>query len=55
MSDNEGEQGPKSTFSTYMAEGDQLFHKGEYSKAAESYSTVRAEGKLFVFRQIYKV
>ncbi|KAI4894996.1 hypothetical protein NFI96_032186 [Prochilodus magdalenae] len=39
MSDNEGEQGPKSTFSTYMAEGDQLFHKGEYAKAAESYST----------------
>ncbi|MCI4384908.1 hypothetical protein PGIGA_G00044200 [Pangasianodon gigas] len=39
MSDNEGEQGPKSTFSTYMAEADQLFHKGEYSKAVESYST----------------
>uniref|UniRef100_A0A3B4DE83 Outer dynein arm-docking complex subunit 4 n=1 Tax=Pygocentrus nattereri TaxID=42514 RepID=A0A3B4DE83_PYGNA len=33
------EQGPKSTFSTYMAEGDQLFHKREYTKAIESYST----------------
>ncbi|XP_066498266.1 outer dynein arm-docking complex subunit 4 [Hoplias malabaricus] len=39
MSDNEGENTPKSTFSTYMAEGDQLFHKGEYAKAIESYST----------------
>ncbi|GAA6086846.1 outer dynein arm-docking complex subunit 4 [Tachysurus ichikawai] len=39
MSDNEGEQGPKSTFSTYMARADQLFHKGEYNKAIESYST----------------
>ncbi|XP_064843448.1 outer dynein arm-docking complex subunit 4 isoform X2 [Oncorhynchus masou masou] len=39
MSDNEGDQGPKSTFSTYMAEGDQLYQKGEYVKAIESYST----------------
>ncbi|KAM6957638.1 outer dynein arm-docking complex subunit 4 [Aplochiton taeniatus] len=39
MSDNEGDQGPKSSFSTYMAEGDQLFLKGEYDKAIESYST----------------
>uniref|UniRef100_A0A8C8GWQ7 Outer dynein arm-docking complex subunit 4 n=1 Tax=Oncorhynchus tshawytscha TaxID=74940 RepID=A0A8C8GWQ7_ONCTS len=39
MSDNEGDQGPKSTFCTYMAEGDQLYHKGEYVKAIESYST----------------
>ncbi|XP_063041806.1 outer dynein arm-docking complex subunit 4 [Engraulis encrasicolus] len=40
MSDeNEGQQGPKSTFSTYMAEGDQLYHKGEYLKAIESYTT----------------
>lgn len=40
MSDSEGEQSPKSTFSAYMAEADQLFYKGEYSKAVESYSTV---------------
>ncbi|XP_062302088.1 outer dynein arm-docking complex subunit 4-like isoform X2 [Osmerus eperlanus] len=39
MSDTEGDQGPKSTFSTYMAEGDQLYQKGEYVKAVESYST----------------
>ncbi|XP_026888967.2 tetratricopeptide repeat protein 25 isoform X1 [Electrophorus electricus] len=38
MPDNDGGQGPKSTFSTYMAEGEQLFHKGEYGKATESYS-----------------
>lgn len=39
MSEKEGDQGPKSTFSTYMAEGDQLFHKGDYVKAIESYTT----------------
>ncbi|KAL0197965.1 hypothetical protein M9458_006505, partial [Cirrhinus mrigala] len=39
MSDNEESQGPKSTFSTYVAEGDQLFQKGEYVKAIESFST----------------
>ncbi|XP_026064465.1 outer dynein arm-docking complex subunit 4 isoform X2 [Carassius auratus] len=39
MSDNEEVQGPKSTFSTYVAEGDQLFQKGEYVKAIESFST----------------
>lgn len=39
MSDNEGEQGPKSTFSIYIAEGGQLFHKREYTKAIQSYST----------------
>ncbi|XP_062874814.1 outer dynein arm-docking complex subunit 4 [Trichomycterus rosablanca] len=39
MFDNEDENGPKSTFSTYVAEGDKLFHKGEYTKAIESYST----------------
>ncbi|XP_018419377.1 PREDICTED: tetratricopeptide repeat protein 25 [Nanorana parkeri] len=33
-----GEQGPRSTFITYMAEGDQLYHKGEYDKAKESFS-----------------
>lgn len=40
MSDNEEEQGPKSTFTTYMAEGDQLFQKGEYVKAIECFSMV---------------
>ncbi|XP_042562392.1 outer dynein arm-docking complex subunit 4 isoform X1 [Clupea harengus] len=35
----EGEQGPNCTFSTYMAEGDQLFHKRDYVKAIESYTT----------------
>ncbi|XP_060757978.1 outer dynein arm-docking complex subunit 4 isoform X2 [Neoarius graeffei] len=39
MLDNEGEESLKSTFSTFMAEGDQLFHKGQYSKAIERYST----------------
>ncbi|XP_051988769.1 outer dynein arm-docking complex subunit 4-like isoform X3 [Xyrauchen texanus] len=38
MFENGEEQGPKSTFTTYMAEGDQLFHKGEYVKATESFS-----------------
>ncbi|XP_030206192.1 outer dynein arm-docking complex subunit 4 isoform X2 [Gadus morhua] len=39
MSDLEVDQGPRSTFQTYMAEGDQLFLKGEYMKAKASYST----------------
>ncbi|KAJ8364558.1 hypothetical protein SKAU_G00133890 [Synaphobranchus kaupii] len=40
MSDNdEGDQAPKSSFSTYVAEGDQLYIKGEYVKAIESYTT----------------
>ncbi|KAJ8246490.1 hypothetical protein GJAV_G00268400 [Gymnothorax javanicus] len=40
MSDNEGgDVVPKSSFCTHMAEGDQLFLKGEYSKAIECYTT----------------
>ncbi|XP_075702621.1 outer dynein arm-docking complex subunit 4 isoform X2 [Rhinoderma darwinii] len=35
----DGEQGPpRSTFTTYMAEGEQLYQKGEYDKARESFS-----------------
>ncbi|XP_014665347.1 PREDICTED: tetratricopeptide repeat protein 25-like isoform X2 [Priapulus caudatus] len=37
--DIEGENGPKSSFSIYLAEGDALFKQGEYKKALESYST----------------
>uniref|UniRef100_A0A8C7NHZ0 Uncharacterized protein n=1 Tax=Oncorhynchus mykiss TaxID=8022 RepID=A0A8C7NHZ0_ONCMY len=40
MSDNEGDQGPKSTFCTYMAEGDQLYHKGEYVKFIHFFQTL---------------
>ncbi|KAM3863785.1 outer dynein arm-docking complex subunit 4 [Diretmus argenteus] len=39
MSDPEGDVKPKSPFSTYMAEGEQLYNKREYLKAVESYST----------------
>ncbi|TRY59838.1 hypothetical protein DNTS_035260 [Danionella cerebrum] len=39
MSDNEELQVPKSTFTTYLAEGDQLFNKGEYVKAIECFTT----------------
>ncbi|XP_061082451.1 outer dynein arm-docking complex subunit 4 isoform X2 [Conger conger] len=40
MSDNEeGDQVPKSSFSAYVAEGDQLYLKGEYIKAIEIYTT----------------
>ncbi|KAM4691884.1 outer dynein arm-docking complex subunit 4 [Rhinophrynus dorsalis] len=35
----EGEQGLPSSFTTYMAEGEQLYQKGEYSKAKESFTT----------------
>ena len=40
MYDEEGEDGPKSSFVTYLAEGDKLYNAGEYQKALESYSTV---------------
>ena len=38
--DEEGEDGPKSSFTTYLAEGDKLYNASEYQKALESYSTV---------------
>ncbi|XP_075071427.1 outer dynein arm-docking complex subunit 4 isoform X2 [Mixophyes fleayi] len=34
----DGEQPPRSTFVTYMAEGEQLYQKGEYHKSKESFS-----------------
>ncbi|KAA0705826.1 Tetratricopeptide repeat protein 25 [Triplophysa tibetana] len=39
MSENGEREGPKCTFNTYMAEGEQLFHKGQNAKAIESFST----------------
>ena len=39
-------EGPKSSFSTYLAEGDALFKQGDYRKALESYSLVRPKGWL---------
>ncbi|EDO42886.1 predicted protein, partial [Nematostella vectensis] len=36
--DEEQEEGPKSSFSTYLAEGDVLFKQEEYQKALDSYS-----------------
>lgn len=40
--DEEGQdEGPKSSFTTYLAEGDVLFKQGEYKKALESYNLVR--------------
>ncbi|KAI7803436.1 tetratricopeptide repeat protein 25 [Triplophysa rosa] len=39
MSENGDREGPKSSFTTYMAEGEQLFHKGQNAKAIESFST----------------
>ncbi|XP_068118105.1 outer dynein arm-docking complex subunit 4 [Hyperolius riggenbachi] len=34
----DGEQAPRSTFTTYMAEGEQLYQKGEFHKASESFT-----------------
>ena len=39
--DEEQEEGPKSSFTTYLAEGDVLFKQGEYKKALDSYNLVR--------------
>uniref|UniRef100_A0AAY4BDE1 Outer dynein arm-docking complex subunit 4 n=1 Tax=Denticeps clupeoides TaxID=299321 RepID=A0AAY4BDE1_9TELE len=33
----------KSTFFSYVAEGDQFYQKGEFSRATESYSTALAQ------------
>ena len=38
--DEDGDDGPKSSFTTYLAEGDKLYNAGEYQKALESYTTV---------------
>lgn len=46
MYDEEGDDGPKSSFVTYLAEGDKLYNAGEYSKALDSYSTVSYDWKL---------
>ncbi|CAK8674799.1 outer dynein arm-docking complex subunit 4-like isoform X2 [Clavelina lepadiformis] len=37
--DEDGDDGPKSSFTTYLAEGDKLYNAGEYQKALESYTT----------------
>ncbi|CAM9848499.1 outer dynein arm-docking complex subunit 4 [Lampetra fluviatilis] len=37
--EEETPEGPKSSFATYLAEGDKLFQKGDYTRAIESYST----------------
>ena len=39
--DEEGEDAPRSSFVTYLAEGDKLYNAGDYQKALESYRTVR--------------
>ena len=38
--DNDEEEIPKSSFTTYLAEGDALYKNKEYHKALQSYSTV---------------
>lgn len=38
--EEEEQEAPRSSFGTYLAEGDVLFKQGEYKKALESYSLV---------------
>ena len=38
--EEEQEEGPKSSFTTYLAEGDVLFKQGEFKKALDSYNLV---------------
>lgn len=38
--DEDEQEGPKSSFATYLAEGDVLFKQSEFKKALESYSLV---------------
>ena len=47
--DDEDEiEGPKSSFGTYLAEGDALFKQSEFKKALESYSLVSKAYFFFV-------
>ena len=39
--DDNSDVGPRGTFETYRAEGDALYKNSEYTKAIESYTTVR--------------
>ena len=48
--DEEQEEGPKSSFTTYLAEGDVLFKQAEYKKALDSYNLVSFRG-LYISRQ----
>ena len=45
--DEEQEEGPKSSFTTYLAEGDVLFKQGEFKKALDSYNLVRTFCAIF--------
>jgi len=38
--DEDEQEGPKSSFGTYLAEGDALYKQSEFKKALESYSLV---------------
>ncbi len=40
-------EGPKSSFSTYLAEGDALYKQGEHKKALDSYTLVGLNLNLF--------
>ena len=42
-------EGPKSSFSTYLAEGDALFKQGDYRKALDSFSMVRPNSDSALF------
>lgn len=50
--DEEQEEGPKSSFTTYLAEGDVLFKQGEFKKALDSYNLVYIFGYCFVLISI---
>lgn len=53
--DDEDEiEGPKSSFGTYLAEGDALFKQSEFKKALESYSLVRTLFQFIIVSFIQK-
>ena len=52
MYDEDGDEEPKCSFSTYVAEGEKLFNSGEYQKALDSYSTVSLHITLVVAKSM---
>lgn len=49
MYDDEGDGTARSSFGTYLAEGDKLYNAAEYVKALESYSIVSSKLKISGF------
>ena len=55
--DDDEPEGPKSSFTTYLSEGNVHFNQGEYKKALDSYTQVILSfyNKLDIEKQVMKL